>query len=113
MELYAQMSIGVLLSFVLATILSPFLIKLATKIKVSQPVYEYVELHKKKSGTPTMGGLIFILAILFVTLFMMRKNNSLVVLCLCVTVGYGLIGFIDDYLKIKNKNNEGVITFMP
>ena len=107
MELYAKMSLGVLVSFVFATILSPFLIKFATKIKFSQPVYEYVELHKKKSGTATMGGLIFLSAIFIATLLLIKKNNSLVMLCLCVTMGYGTIGFLDDYLKIKSHNNEG------
>lgn len=108
MEIFAFISTAILIGFFIAIIFSPFLIKLTRKIKFNQPVYEYVEMHQKKSGTPTMGGLIFLSSILIATLFLIREKNSLVMVSLVVTLAYGLIGFLDDFLKIKLKHNEGL-----
>ena len=108
MEILSYISTAILISFFIAIVISPFIIKLTKKIKFNQPVYEYVELHKKKSGTPTMGGLIFLIAITITALFLTRRENTLVILSLVVMLGYGMIGFLDDFLKIKLKHNEGL-----
>ena len=62
----------------------------------------------EKQGTPTMGGLIIIVSIVFPTLLFADLSNIYIILMLFVTTFMGLIGFIDDYLKIKNKNNDGL-----
>ena len=62
----------------------------------------------EKQGTPTMGGLIIIVSIVFPTLLFADLSNIYIILMLFVTTFIGLIGFIDDYLKIKNKNNDGL-----
>lgn len=108
MEIYVKISTAVLVSFVIAVIVSPFLIKLARKIKFNQPVYEYVDMHQKKQGTPTMGGLIFLIAIIISYLVLIREKNTLSRICVVVMLGYGIIGFLDDFLKIKLKHNEGL-----
>ncbi len=62
----------------------------------------------QKKGTPTMGGLIIIAAILVPTLLMARLDNVYVILLIATTVGLGLIGFLDDYIKVFKKNKEGL-----
>ena len=108
MEIFATFSTAILLSFVLSLIFSPVIIKTATKIKFNQPVYEYVVMHQKKSGTPTMGGLIFVIAITISSLLVTKSNNKLVFVSVAVMLGFGLIGFLDDYIKIKFNHNEGL-----
>lgn len=101
--------IGFLTSVVLGLILIPAL----KKLNVGQRISVFVgENHKKKEGTPTMGGLIFILSTLITTVFLlitgkMEYTNNLGIV-LIVFIGYAIIGFLDDYLSIKRKNNEGL-----
>ena len=101
--------IGFLTSVVLGLILIPAL----KKLNVGQRISVFVgENHKKKEGTPTMGGLIFILATLITTAFLlitgkMEYTNNLGIV-LVVFIGYAIIGFLDDYLSIKRRNNEGL-----
>ena len=64
--------------------------------------------RKKKKGTPTMGGLIIVLSIIFPTLLFADLSNIYIIMMLIVTVFISLIGFIDDYLKIKNNNKDGL-----
>lgn len=92
-------------SFVVALVLAPLLIKLLTKQKAKQTVLGYVEQHKAKSGTPTMGGWIFIIPILIFGLSCFSTFN--LVACMCV-LAYGLIGFLDDFIKIHLKRNLGL-----
>ncbi|NBX74384.1 MAG: phospho-N-acetylmuramoyl-pentapeptide-transferase [Alphaproteobacteria bacterium] len=66
------------------------------------------ESHHKKKGTPTMGGLMMLLAISISTLLWMDWHNAYAWIVLCVTVGFGLVGFADDYLKLTRKNPKGV-----
>ena len=101
--------IGFLTSVVLGLIFIPML----KKLNVGQRISVFVgESHKKKEGTPTMGGIIFILATLITTAFLlitgkMHYNNNLGIV-LVVFIGYAIIGFLDDYLSIKKGNNEGL-----
>ena len=69
-------------AFILSLIISPLVINLVKKLKASQPVYEYVDMHNKKSGTPTMGGIIFILSIILTSLLFLQGQNHLAVICL-------------------------------
>lgn len=98
----------ILISFTIALIISPFIIKMTKKLKASQPVYEYVDMHAKKSGTPTMGGLIFLIAIVAGSLCLCSGNFQLSLMCLGVFLSFGLVGFIDDFLKVKHKHNMGL-----
>jgi phospho-N-acetylmuramoyl-pentapeptide-transferase len=94
--------------FVLALIIGPILIPLLTKLKFGQTERELGPAsHKKKQGTPTIGGLIFIIPIIIVTFFLRGEYPELVPMVLAV-VGFGIIGFIDDYIKVVRKNNKGL-----
>ena len=104
--------IGFLTSAVLGFIMIPIL----KKMNIGQRVSIFVgDNHKKKNGTPTMGGLIFILAT-FITMFFLIITNKIQMttnlwIILLVFFGYALIGFLDDYLSIKRKDNEGLTSF--
>lgn len=103
------MMIGFLLSALTGLVLIPIL----KKLKASQRISIYVkETHAKKSGTPTMGGLIFIIPTLVTTLILfllgkMEFSTNLVIVVF-VMLAYAIVGFIDDYLIIKRKSNLGL-----
>lgn len=104
--------IGFLSAIVLGLILIPFL----RKKKIGQRISIYVgSSHKKKEGTPTMGGLIFVLPTIFATIALIfAKKLELtpnLIIILFVFIGYAFIGFLDDFLSIKKKNNEGLSTY--
>lgn len=95
-----------LAAFAVTVALAPIVIYCSRKFKLRQTVLHYVSEHKSKSGTPTMGGIAFLIGSLLATLLFGRSSLSL--LCLVVFIGYGVIGFLDDYIKIKYKRNEGL-----
>jgi len=95
-------------SFIICLIISPLVIKMTKKLKASQPLYEYVDMHNSKSGTPTMGGIIFIIGIVVTSVLFVAIKSKLSLVCLGVFLSFGLVGFIDDYLKIKHKQNLGL-----
>ena len=107
---------AVMIGFLGAVILGLLLIPALKKLKVGQRISVFVgESHRKKEGTPTMGGLIFILPTLFTTLFLLATNRisytSNLGIVLIAFIGYAIIGFLDDYLSIKKKDNEGLTEF--
>lgn len=93
--------------FLLAIILGFPILKLCHKLKFSQTILHYVDNHAGKSGTPTMGGLIFIIAGLIPGLIFCRADG-LSLIILLVFLCYGLLGFLDDFIKIKGRKNEGL-----
>ncbi len=101
------------LGFVSAILLGLLIIPLLKKLHVGQNISIFVmESHRQKEGTPTMGGLIFILSTILVTFLLLitdriRYTTNLGIV-LIVFLGYALIGFLDDYLSIKRHNNEGL-----
>ena len=99
-------------AFLIAVILSPFLIPLLRRLKFGQSVREEgPKSHQKKAGTPTMGGIIIITAAIASAVIMITKVTGFeteVLLLFFVTIGYGLIGFIDDFIKIIKKRNLGL-----
>ncbi|WP_211745440.1 phospho-N-acetylmuramoyl-pentapeptide-transferase [Paenibacillus sp. Marseille-Q4541] len=101
------LTIGV--SFILAVIAAPLLIPLLRRMKFGQQVREDgPKSHLKKSGTPTMGGVVIVLAFTLAFLkFSPVKNTDFYVL-LVATLGFGLIGFLDDYIKIVAKRSLGL-----
>lgn len=97
-----------IIGFLIAVVIAPIIIRLIKKLKCGQNILAYVDKHYAKQGTPTMGGLIFILS-LAVCFFIIFDNNSrLITVIILVTLAYGLLGFLDDFLKIKFKHNEGL-----
>lgn len=100
--------IPVLVSFVLSVILGPVIIPLLRKLKMGQTErQEGVQSHLQKAGTPTMGGVI-ILASIVLTSLIYIKDYPQVVPILFVTLGFGMIGFLDDYLKVVMKRSDGL-----
>ena len=104
--------IGFLLSVILGLIIIPFL----KKIKAGQKISIFVgESHRKKEGTPTMGGLIFIIPTIVATIGLIITNKipytSNLGIVLLVFLGYACIGFLDDFLSIRKGNNEGLTTY--
>ncbi len=100
--------IAVLVSFAVSALLCPFVIPLLHKLKFGQQVRtDGPKEHLKKQGTPTMGGLIFLGGIILASVIFVGKYPGLVPV-LFLTVGFGAVGFLDDYIKIVMKRSEGL-----
>ena len=97
-----------LIGFFVALILGVPILKLCKKLHFSQTILHYVDKHIGKSGTPTMGGLIFIFASIITSAFFLREDYLYSILILLVMFGYGLLGFLDDFIKIRWHKNEGL-----
>ena len=103
---------ALMIGFLLSTAFGLKAIPLLKKIKAGQRINVYVENHQRKSGTPTMGGLIFIIPTIITTIILLLTDkiefsvNLLIVMF--VFISYGLIGFLDDYLSIKQNQNKGL-----
>ncbi len=100
--------ICLLFSFLLSVFLCAALIPLLKKAGAGQNILHYVKEHKNKGGTPTMGGLAFITAALVVSLAAGGYRDKSYLVALGVGVGYLLVGFLDDLLKKKRKDNLGL-----
>jgi phospho-N-acetylmuramoyl-pentapeptide-transferase len=80
-----------------------------TALKIGQPIRGYaMETHLSKSGTPTMGGVLILLSIAISTLLWFDLSNRFVWIVLLVTLGFGAIGWVDDWRKVVNKDPEGM-----
>ncbi len=101
-----KLTLAVTVAFALGMALAPLVIKLAKKLKAGQVVLGYVEQHKAKSGTPTMGGIIFIVPIVVSTLIFGYSEMNLV--AVMTTVAYAVLGFLDDFIKVRFKQNLGL-----
>ena len=100
--------IPVLIAFVLSLVLGKFVIPFLRRLKMGQTErVEGVQSHLKKAGTPTLGGII-ILASVIVTSLLYVKDYPRIIPVLFLTVGFGLIGFLDDYLKVVMKRSDGL-----
>ena len=91
--------IPVLISFAITAVLGPVVIPVLRKLKIGQTEREELKSHQSKQGTPTMGGLM-ILAGIVLTAVIYMKDYPRIMPVLFVTVGFGIIGFLDDYLKV-------------
>lgn len=101
--------IPVLVSFAVSVALGPVIIPFLRRLKMGQTEREEgVKSHLKKAGTPTMGGLIFLIATTVTALFFVRDYPKIVPI-LFLTLGFGLIGFLDDYLKVVLKRSDGLM----
>jgi phospho-N-acetylmuramoyl-pentapeptide-transferase len=87
----------------------PWVIRRLTELKIGQPVRGYgMETHLSKRGTPTMGGVLILMAIGISTLLWFDLSNRFVWIVLLVTLGFGAIGWVDDWRKVVNKDPEGM-----
>lgn len=102
------MALPVILSFAISAAAGPVIIPILRKLKVGQTVRDDgPQTHLKKNGTPTMGGVIFLLGVLITSLLYAGRYPK-VVPVLFVTVGFGIVGFLDDYIKVVLKRSEGL-----
>ena len=104
-----QVVIPVLISFAVSVVLGPVIIPFLRKLKMGQTErVEGVQSHLKKAGTPTMGGIIFLIAAVVTALFYV-KDYPAEIPVLFLTLGFGIIGFLDDYLKVVLKRSDGLL----
>lgn len=106
-----RMVIPVLIAFVISVILGPIIIPFLRRLKMGQTERtDGVQSHLKKAGTPTMGGIIFLLAVVVTSLFYIGDYPKLIPI-LFLTLGFGIIGFLDDYLKVVLKRSDGLLAW--
>ena len=94
--------------FSLTVLLAPLIILFLKKLKFGQNILGYVVEHKQKQGTPTIGGLIFIIPTIIVSICFNLYNLQFTLFVMSVFFGYSLIGFLDDFIKIKFNRNLGL-----
>ena len=98
----------VIIAFLLSVIMGPVIIPILRRLKMGQTEREEgVQAHLKKAGTPTMGGVIILLSVVVTSVFYIRDYPKMIPI-LFVTLGFGLIGFLDDYLKVVMKRSDGL-----
>ena len=100
---------GTVTGLLISILLGPAIIKSLKSIQFQQHVrVDGPESHYKKSGTPTMGGLLILSSLVISTLLWADLSNRYIWVVLFVTVFFALIGFLDDFLKIKNRSSDGL-----
>jgi len=109
----AKAMLAMMIGFITAVVFGLILIPFLKKIKVRQKVSLYLEkAHKSKDGTPTMGGLIFIVPTIITVIILLFMNkiefSENLFIILFVFIAYALLGFLDDYLSLRRRNNEGL-----
>ena len=113
MLILAKSVLGLMLGFVLSLIAAVILIPILKKLKVGQSVSKLInERHLKKDGTPTIGGLIFIIPTIIIMVILHLRGsiefNANLIILMFVFLAYGALGFVDDLLKVKFHNNKGL-----
>jgi phospho-N-acetylmuramoyl-pentapeptide-transferase len=105
--------LSVLTAMVLSLYFGPKLIRRLQLMQIGQTIRDDgPESHLSKSGTPTMGGILILGAIVFSTLMWADLSNKYVWVVMTVVVGYGLVGFVDDYRKVIRKDSKGLIELL-
>lgn len=103
-----KIALPVLISFAISAAAGPIVIPILRKLKVGQTVRDDgPQTHLKKNGTPTMGGVIFLLAVLITSLIYAPQYPK-VIPVLFMTVGFGIVGFLDDFIKVVLHRSEGL-----
>ena len=92
----------------LSFLLGPPLIRSLGRLRVDQPIREFLPNHQGKEGTPTMGGLLILLSLIVSVLLWANLESRAVWIVLGLTTGYGVLGFVDDYRKVKQRNSAGI-----
>ena len=116
MLLLTKAIFAIMIGFLSSTVLGLMMLPILRKLRVGQKISIFVgEAHRKKEGTPTMGGLIFIIPTVVATLGLILTNRisytSNLGIVLLVFIGYASIGLLDDFLSIRKGNNEGLTTY--
>ena len=101
---------AVILAFAVTALSGPLMIPILRRLKVGNTERKELKSHQKKTGTPTMGGLMFLLAIIVTSLCFISSYPKIIPI-LFVTVGFGVIGFFDDYLKVVLKRSDGLLAW--
>lgn len=100
--------ISVILSFAISVVLGPIVIPFLRRLKVGQTVRdEGPQSHLKKNGTPTMGGILILISVVITSLFFVKDYPKIIPI-LFLTLGFGLVGFLDDYIKVVLKRSMGL-----
>jgi phospho-N-acetylmuramoyl-pentapeptide-transferase len=98
-----------LTALLIGLLAGPYVIRRLTELKIGQPIRGYgMETHLSKSGTPTMGGVLILLSIAIATLLWFDLSNRFVWIVLIVTLGFGAVGWADDWRKVVRKDPEGM-----
>jgi phospho-N-acetylmuramoyl-pentapeptide-transferase len=96
-------------ALILGLMAGPYFIRRLTALKIGQPIRDYaMQSHMSKSGTPTMGGVLILFSIAFSTILWFDLSNRFVWIVLAVTLGFGAIGWVDDWRKVVHKDPEGM-----
>ena len=116
MLLLTKAIFAIMIGFLSSAVLGLILIPILKKLKMGQKISAFVgEAHRKKEGTPTIGGLIFIIPTIAATIFLILTNKipytANLGIVLLVFLGYACIGFLDDFLSIRRAQNEGLTTY--
>ena len=116
MLLLTKAVFAIMIGFLFSVILGLILLPLLRKLKVGQRISSYVGYsHRQKEGTPTMGGLIFIIPTVLITIGLLITDkipySDNIAIVLVVFLGFAIIGFLDDFLSLKKHNNEGLTTY--
>lgn len=105
-----EIVLPVIIAFVISAGLGPVVIPFLRRLKVGQTERKELESHLKKNGTPTMGGLMILASIILTSLLYVRDYPKIVPV-LFMTVGCGVIGFLDDYLKVVLRRSDGLLAW--
>ena len=105
-----QVIIPVLVAFAITAVLGPIMIPFLRKLKIGNTEREELQSHQKKNGTPTMGGIMILIAVVITSLFYVKGYPKIIPI-LFVTVGFGIIGFLDDYLKVVLRRSDGLLAW--
>lgn len=109
MIISTEVIISLLAAFAISVLLSPVVIPFLRKLKIGQTERkEGVKSHLEKAGTPTMGGLIILISVLVTSLFYIKDYPNILPV-LFLTLGFGIIGFLDDYLKVVLRRSDGLL----
>ncbi len=103
-----QIVIPVMIAFAISAVLGPIVIPFLRRLKVGQTERKELASHLKKNGTPTMGGLMILASIIITSLFYVKDYPKIVPI-LFMMVGFGIIGFLDDYLKVVLRRSDGLL----
>lgn len=103
-----EIIVPVIIAFAISAVLGPIVIPFLRRLKVGQTERKELESHLKKNGTPTMGGIMILAAIVITSVFYVKDYPKIVPI-LFMTVGFGVIGFLDDYLKVVLRRSDGLL----
>ena len=105
-----EIVIPVIIAFAISALLGPVVIPFLRKLKVGQTERKELESHLKKNGTPTIGGIMILASIIITSLFYVKDYPKIIPI-LFMTVGFGVIGFLDDYLKVVLRRSDGLLAW--